>query len=176
MSGGAILGWQAAAANARARTPQPAGTQDKKDCACPARKVEGIVLKYQRAHAMGQTWTNWRPGVGHSWYDIQGERSVGWYPRPGNYGASFVYWPGAVNAGEGTRDPHHNDTLVHNKYDLHTRDGDCRTDEEVRKCVENHFYEKEKRGDGYNIVGGRYCHVVAREAAAACKVTLKEQK
>lgn len=139
-----------------------AGAEPKKDCTCPARKVNGIVLKSLNFRDMSN--------VGHSWYEMDGNRSVGWWPSQESWRVgSFFRTRGAVNHGQ-PRDPHHGDA-ADTTSDLYTRDGDCRTDEEIQNCVRNFYYAKERSGDVYNIVGGRYCHTIATEAAQHCRVT-----
>lgn len=140
-----------------------AGSQPDKNCGCPRRKVGGIELKYRTFRGPSD--------VGHSWYEM-GNRSVGWYPSAQSSRiGSFINTNGSPNRGQ-MRDPHHGDP-ADTTSDLYTRDGDCRTDEEIQNCINNYFYAKAARGDRYSVMSWDVCHSVANAAATHCKVDQK---
>lgn len=148
---------------AKRSSEQPAaGSQPDKSCGCPKRKVNGVELKYLKFQNMSH--------VGHSWYEMQGGQSVGWWPSPQSWRiGSFVNTNGAVNNGR-PRDPHHGDA-ADTTYDLYTRDGDCRTDEEIQRCIRNFYYGKQASGARYSVMSWDVCHSVANEASSHCKLT-----
>lgn len=142
-----------------------AGSGPDKNCGCPKRKVNGIELRYLKFRSLSH--------VGHSWYKM-GNESVGWWPSPDSWAiGSFVNTNGSVNNGR-PRDPHHNDT-PDVTYDLYTKDGDCRTDEEIQQCIKNYYYQKGARGDRYSVMSYDVCHSVADAASKHCGLTQKER-
>lgn len=150
---------QALAQNAAAAPA--AGTKPEKNCKCPRRRVEGLDLKYRTFRGTSDP--------GHSWYEM-GDQSVGWYPSPQSSSAgSFFGTTGAVNHGQ-ARDPHHGDR-ADTTYDLFTRDGDCRTDEEIKACIRNHYFARQASGGSYGVVSWNVCHSIANAASAQCGVT-----
>lgn len=141
-----------------------AGSQPEKSCECPRRKVN-VDLKYRRFRHPGD--------VGHSWFE-RGNQSVGWYPSASSWRiGALTSTTGAVNRGK-AQDEHHGDK-PDAYYDLYTRDGDCRTDDEIFACIRKYYYDKQARGERYSIAHWDVCHTVANEAAAHCKLTQQER-